>query len=187
MLTLALLSTLTLGALNPSTMANPIAQKITPNLNVPDGYQVGFATQDQEPHNQQSACTINGGVCSAPTPLYPTTAGPDRLPDGVYAAAVVGMGPDDCSVCGTCYSIMSSGTPYCDPNAASSCNPETPSGNVEQDGPAQIKVLITNHCPDCSMANATGQAQGHFDINNMTAGWSNPRVYYMQIGDGECL
>ena len=72
--------------------------------------------QDQEPLNQQSACTIGGGVCTAPTPLYPSTSGPAQLPDGVYAAAIVGLGPTDCTVCGTCYSLISSGTPYCDPN-----------------------------------------------------------------------
>lgn len=146
---LALLTTLTLGGLKSLTMANPIAQQITPNLNVPAGYQVGFATvspclsspqsrptpfarprtyfplvsspllpiqQDWEPYGQQSACTINGGVCSPPTPLYNSTSGPNPLPNGVYAAAMVGLGPDDCTVCGTCYSIISSGTPYCDPN-----------------------------------------------------------------------
>lgn len=180
MLTTALLTALTLGVLNPLTMAT-----ITPNMTVPDGYQVGFATQDVEPFNQQSACTIDGGSCSAPTPLYPTTSGPDPLPDGVWAAAIVGLGTNDCTVCGTCYSLISSGTPYCDPNNTTDC--KTPSGNVEQDGPPQIKVVITNHCPNCSMVNVTGQVEGHFDINNMKAGWSNPRIYYQQIANEECL
>lgn len=144
MLSVAFLTTLALGGLSALTIASPIAQQITPNLNVPDGYQVGFATvspsltftsllssaqpkprflnrahhqqQDWEPTGQQSACTIGGNVCRAPTPLFPSTAGPDQLPAGVYAAAMVGLGPDDCTVCGTCYSIISSGTPYCDPN-----------------------------------------------------------------------
>lgn len=49
MLSLALLTTLTLGSLKALTIANPIAQQITPNLNVPDGYQVGFATVSPSP------------------------------------------------------------------------------------------------------------------------------------------
>lgn len=44
MFSLALLTTLTLNGLITLTMANPIAQQITPDLNVPDGYQVGYAT-----------------------------------------------------------------------------------------------------------------------------------------------
>ncbi|KAM0798660.1 hypothetical protein BDR22DRAFT_891060 [Usnea florida] len=167
---------------NGST-ANLAAGQITPNLDVPAGYQVGFATQDMEPAGQQSACTINGGVCSAPTPLYPSTSGPDNLPAGVWAAAVVGLGPDDCSVCGTCYSLISSGTPYCDPSS-SSC--AVPSGPEVQTGPSEIKVLIVNHCPNCSMMNVNGQVQGHFDINNMNAGWNNPKIYYKQLDNSEC-
>ena len=44
MLSLALLTALTIGGLRTLTTASPIAQQITPNTNVPDGYQVGFAT-----------------------------------------------------------------------------------------------------------------------------------------------
>ena len=44
MFSTTLLITLTLGGLKTFTTATPIAQQITPNLNVPDGYQVGFAT-----------------------------------------------------------------------------------------------------------------------------------------------
>lgn len=179
----ALLTALALGSLISLTIANPIAQQITPNLNVPEGFQVGYATQDWEPPNQQSACTINGGVCTAPTPLYNSTAGPDQMPAGVYAAAIVGLGPDDCTVCGTCYSIIQSGTPYCDPNGPACA---VSSGNEEQDGPSQINVLITNHCPNCTMINVDGQVQGHFDINNAPSGWDNPKIYYMQVDDSEC-
>ncbi|KAF6219215.1 hypothetical protein HO133_005040 [Letharia lupina] len=184
MSSLALFTTLTLGGLKTLTMANPIAQQITPTTQ-PDGYQPGYSTQDWEPYGQQSACTINGGVCSAPTPLFPTTSGPDQLPYGVYAAAMVGLGPDDCTVCGTCYSIINSGTPYCDPNGPA-CPTGIYSGNEEQDGPSQIKILITNHCPDCAMINVTGQVQGHFDINLAPGGWDNAKIYYMQLDDSEC-
>ena len=44
MLSVAFFTTLTLGGLSTLTIASPIAQQITPNLNVPGGYQVGFAT-----------------------------------------------------------------------------------------------------------------------------------------------
>ncbi|CAD6581614.1 MAG: hypothetical protein ASARMPREDX12_000610 [Alectoria sarmentosa] len=187
MFSLTLVTALTLGGLQTLTMANPIAQQITPNLNVPDGYQIGYATQDSEPLNQQSACTINGGVCSSPTPLYDSTAGPDLMPAGVYAAAIVGLGPNDCTVCGTCYSIIQSGTPYCDPNGPACASPAIFSGNEEQDGPTQINVLITNHCPDCTMVSVDGQVQGHFDINNAPPGWDNPKIYYMQLADSACM
>lgn len=60
------------------------------------------------------------------------------------------------------------------------------SGNEEQDGPSQINILITNHCPDCTMITVDGQVQGHFDINNAPNGWSNPRIYYMQVVDSQC-
>lgn len=40
----ALLTALAPGSLISLTIANPIAQQITPNLNVPEGYQVGYAT-----------------------------------------------------------------------------------------------------------------------------------------------
>ena len=44
MLSIALFTTLALAGLKTLTMANPLPQRITPNLNVPDGYQTGFAT-----------------------------------------------------------------------------------------------------------------------------------------------
>ena len=44
MFSIALLTTLTLGVLTTLTTTTPMPQQITPNLNVPDGYQVGFAT-----------------------------------------------------------------------------------------------------------------------------------------------
>ena len=62
-----------------------------------------------------------------------------------------------------------------------------PSGPDEQDGPSQIKILITNHCPDCSMLNVDGQVQGHFDINNAPGGWNNPRIFYKQLDNSECM
>lgn len=61
-----------------------------------------------------------------------------------------------------------------------------PSGPVEQDGPSQINILITNHCPDCTMINVDGQVQGHFDINQAPGGWNNPEIYYMQVDPSEC-
>ena len=44
MFTIALLTALTLASFPSRAIANPIAQQITPNFNVPAGYQVGFAT-----------------------------------------------------------------------------------------------------------------------------------------------
>ena len=44
MSSIALLTALALGGLRALTTATPIAQQITPNTYVPDGYQVGFAT-----------------------------------------------------------------------------------------------------------------------------------------------
>ena len=62
-----------------------------------------------------------------------------------------------------------------------------PSGPEVQNGPSQIKILITNHCTDCTMINVDGQVQGHFDINNAPGGWNNPRIFYMQLDDSECM
>ena len=62
-----------------------------------------------------------------------------------------------------------------------------PSGPVVQTGPTQIKVLITNHCPDCSMVNVDGQVQGHFDINNAPSGWNNPKIFYQELDNSECM
>ena len=62
-----------------------------------------------------------------------------------------------------------------------------PSGPDEQDGPPQIKILITNHCPDCTMINVDGQVQGHFDINNAPGGWNNPKIFYKQLDNSECM
>ena len=61
------------------------------------------------------------------------------------------------------------------------------SGPDEQDGPSQIKILITNHCPDCSMISVDGQVQGHFDINNAPGGWNNPKIFYQQLDNSECM
>ena len=44
MFSIALLTAITLGGLRTLTTATPIAQQIAPNTNVPDGYQVGYAT-----------------------------------------------------------------------------------------------------------------------------------------------
>ena len=44
MFSIALVTALTLGSLRTLTTATPIAQQIAPNANVPDGYQVGYAT-----------------------------------------------------------------------------------------------------------------------------------------------
>lgn len=77
----------------------------------PDDYSEGYATQDHEPDNQQSICTDK--KCGN---QFPSTAGPDHLADGVYAAAInpdMGGAPDDCAPCGSCYSIINSGDPYC--------------------------------------------------------------------------
>ena len=64
---------------------------------------------------------------------------------------------------------------------------DVPSGNEVQGGPSQIKVLITNHCPDCTMVSVDGQVQGHFDINNAPGGWDNPKIYYQQIDNSQCM
>ena len=71
---------------------------------------------------------------------------------------------------------------------ADKCLPQSviPYGSEEQDGPSQIKILITNHCPDCSMVTVDGLIQGHFDINDAPGGWNNPKIYYMQLDDSEC-
>ena len=56
-----------------------------------------------------------------------------------------------------------------------------PSGPVEQDGLKEIKILITNHCPDCD------NVPGHFDINQAPQGWNNPKIYWKKLDDSECL
>ncbi len=167
-----LIGALSLSVLNFFTPAfcNPIAQSgpLAPDPNIPDGYQVGMATvsrpftipcplspleptncpqQDNEPPNQQSICTTN---CPLRHP-FATTAGPSPLPAGVFAAAIapsLGGGADVCGPCGSCYSIITAGTPYCSPDPYDpGCG--APSGSVEQDGVKSVKVLITNHCTDC--------------------------------------
>ena len=55
-----------------------------------------------------------------------------------------------------------------------------PSGNTQQSGPSEIKILITNHCEDCD------EVPGHFDINAAPSGWDNPRVYWKRVDDVEC-
>ncbi|KAL8712492.1 MAG: hypothetical protein Q9220_003340 [cf. Caloplaca sp. 1 TL-2023] len=114
---------------------------------IPSGYKVGMATQDNEPKGQQSICTTN---CKLAHP-FPNTAGPSPLPKGVFAAAInptLGGGSTDCHPCGSCYSIVQSGKPYCNPDPYDpKCG--APSGPVEQDGLKSIKILITNHCIDC--------------------------------------
>ncbi|KAL6718437.1 hypothetical protein ACLMJK_004527 [Lecanora helva] len=155
------------------------AQTLTPDATIPDGYQVGMATQDYEPDGQQSICTTN---CQLAHP-FPDTAGPKPLPDGVFAAAInpaLGGGPTDCGPCGSCYSIISAGEPYCQPDPYDP-NCGAPSGPVQQTGPKEIKVLITNHCPDCD------NVPGHFDINQAPTGWNNPRIYWKRLDDMECL
>ena len=134
MFTVSLIATLALPLLKLAT-----AQVIAADPNVPEGYQVGFATvspppilssprlcfprhptdflpqQDNEPTGQQSICNTN---CQLANP-FSTTAGPTPLAPGVYAAAAppsIGGGPTDCAPCGTCYSIIQSGTPYCQPD-----------------------------------------------------------------------
>ncbi len=56
-----------------------------------------------------------------------------------------------------------------------------PSGPTEQDGPKEIKILITNHCPDCD------NVPGHFDINQSPKGWKNPKIYWKKLDDSECM
>ncbi|MCJ1455819.1 hypothetical protein MMC28_006175 [Mycoblastus sanguinarius] len=182
---------------------------IAPDNNIPDGYQVGFATvsipprskksfaasashliwpflpqQDSEPYGQQSICT---NTCILSNPI-PSTAGPDPLPDGVWAAAIgplLGGGPTDCFPCGYCYSIIQSGEPYCNPDPYDpACG--VASGPYEQDGVKSIKILITNHCPNCGET-SYGQELVHFDINAAPDGWNNPKIYWKQLDPSECL
>lgn len=56
-------------------------------------------------------------------------------------------------------------------------------GDVKQVGPKEIKVLITNHCPDCD------DAPGHFDINQepQKVGWNNPRIFWKKLDYTECM
>ena len=56
----------------------------------------------------------------------------------------------------------------------------TPTGNVNQGGPSEIKVMITNHCTNCD------EVPGHFDINDAPAGWDNPKIYYKQLDPSAC-
>ena len=51
---------------------------------------------------------------------------------------------------------------------------------MQQSGPTEIKILITNHCEDCD------NVPGHFDINQAPAGWDNPRIYWKRLDDAEC-
>ena len=157
--------------------------------------------QDWEPVGQQSICTTN---CKLPNP-FSSTAGPNPLPAGVFAAAIspsLGGGASDCGPCGSCFSIIQSGTPYCNPNPWDpACG--APGGNIAQSGPKSIKVLITNHCTNCddvSIGAVFGpcsggvradecvqQVPGHFDINQAPGGWDNPRIYWKQLDNSECL
>lgn len=98
------------------------AQTILVDTTVPDGYQVGLATQDYEPQGQQSICTTN---CQLANP-FTSTWGPTPFPLGVFAAAInptLGGAAEDCAPCGSCYSIVNSGNPYCDPNNVAACSP----------------------------------------------------------------
>ena len=95
------------------------AQTITPLDSPPAGYQTGFSTQDSESAGQQSICNTNcPGLLSGGT-----TSGPKGgLAPGVFAAAInpaMGGGGDDCAPCGSCYSVINSGTPLCGWNATS--------------------------------------------------------------------
>ena len=60
------------------------------------------------------------------------------------------------------------------------CASRAPSGSTSQTGPKEIKVLITNHCPDCD------NVPGHFDINQAPLGWDNPRIYWQKLDDAAC-
>jgi len=56
-------------------------------------------------------------------------------------------------------------------------------GDVLQVGPKEIKVLITNHCPDCD------DVAGHFDINQEPnkVGWNNPKIFWKKLDYTECM
>ena len=131
---------------------------------IPAGYQVGLATvsslprpiptirshpnllfppkqQDYEPVGQKSICNTN---CQLAHP-FATTSGPDPLPAGVFAAAInpaLGGGPDSCAPCGSCYSIISSGAPYCNPD------PYDPSCGYVDSYPAS-SLKDCNICIEC--------------------------------------
>lgn len=66
----------------------------------------------------------------------------------------------------------------------------TASGSDVQNGPTEVKILITNHCPNCNEVNADGSPIDHFDINDAPggpSGWDNPRIYWQQLPDEDCL
>lgn len=75
MFSLTLVTALTLGGLQTLTMANPIAQQITPNLNVPDGYQIGYATVSLGPPSlPTSLARSKPRFVKVSSPLSPFTA-----------------------------------------------------------------------------------------------------------------
>ncbi|KAL8924165.1 MAG: hypothetical protein Q9172_002830, partial [Xanthocarpia lactea] len=104
MLSFNLLNGLLLAAFVSSTTA-----AIQKTFSPPPGYMKGYATQDYEPLGQKSYCHTNCG-------LPGDNAGVPGMKEGVYAAAVgeaLGGGAANCGVCGGCYSIINSGSPYC--------------------------------------------------------------------------
>ena len=96
-----------------------LSQVIAPLSAPPAGYETGFSTQDYEPSGQKSICNTNcpGALAGG------TTSGPSGgLPAGVFAAAInpaMGGGAADCTPCGSCYSVINSGSPLCSWNASS--------------------------------------------------------------------
>ncbi|KAL8749316.1 MAG: hypothetical protein Q9184_006857 [Pyrenodesmia sp. 2 TL-2023] len=156
--------------------------------------------QDKEPLGQKSICHSN---CGFPG----DNAGTDDMLPGVYAAAVgpdLGGNSDDCTPCGSCYSIKNSGNSYClvgDEGCPYVLSPFHPSllecfdqwltfhlgrirvapGPDAQGGDTdEIKVMVVNHCMDCS------KVPHHFDINAAPVGWDNPQIWWKRVDMSEC-
>lgn len=150
----------------------PSVAYITKSKQAPSEYKKGYATQDKEPLGQKSICQTNCGLSG-------DNYGTGDMAPGVYAAAInpqMGGGADSCTPCGSCYSIINSGSPYCE-SGEQGC--PVASGPSDQSGPQSIKIMIVNHCTDCSVV------AGHFDIN-YSPGWDNPEIWWKQLPDREC-
>lgn len=132
MISLTLLTALSLSTIPLLTTA----QVIAPNSAVPAGYQVGYVTVShllraqffQQPtsrpfsptarHRTQRSTKRLHQCLHTRQPLqhHSGSQSPTRWRLRRSHRASDGGGPDDCTPCGTCYSIISSGMPYCSAN-----------------------------------------------------------------------